>query len=188
MVLRRPDLGSDLARNFGAADAIRAAGMGSETRPVAVALTSPTNEEAQALALPAGEDVARAELVGAGNGRPVVYARCVLPGAIVGDRVHLLWSLRERSIYELLIDEWGVVVHHGTANIRASRAGRTVASRLEVARGTPVLEIRQVDYDGQGRPVLYRHEHHLTDAVEVTVLRRGPGASLGRSPAEPAPA
>jgi len=32
-----------------------------------------------------------------------------------------------------------------------------------------------VDFDGQGRPIVSSHEHHLADAFEFTVVRRGPG-------------
>ena len=41
-----------------------------------------------------------------------------------------------------------------------------------------LLYLRQVDYDLEGRPVLFSHEHHLADAFEFTLIRRGPGRRL----------
>ena len=66
-------------------------------------------------------------------------------------------------------------VHHGLATFRPTRADGHLASRLEVPRGTLLLYIRQVDFDVQGSPVVSSHEHHLADAFEFSVVRRGPG-------------
>jgi len=61
------------------------------------------------------------------------------------------------------------------ASFAPARADEEVARLLGVRRGTLVLYLRQLDYDGDGRPVLSSHEYHLADAFEFTVVRRGPG-------------
>jgi GntR family transcriptional regulator len=69
-------------------------------------------------------------------------------------------------------------VRQGVASIRPANAGREVSELLRVPEGTLLLYLLQVDYDAEGRPVLLSHEHHLADAFEVTVVRRGPGPRM----------
>jgi DNA-binding GntR family transcriptional regulator len=67
------------------------------------------------------------------------------------------------------------VIHHGLATFQPTRADGHTASELGVMRGTLLLYIRQIDFDDSGRPVVSSHEHHLADAFEFSVVRRGPG-------------
>jgi GntR family transcriptional regulator len=60
------------------------------------------------------------------------------------------------------------------------KASRPIASKLHVARGTPLLYLQQIDYDEEGSPVLSSHEHHLADAFEFMLIRRGPGRRFRR--------
>jgi DNA-binding GntR family transcriptional regulator len=46
---------------------------------------------------------------------------------------------------------------------------------LKVRSGSQLLYLRQVDYDRDGAPILLSHEHHVADAFEFSVVRRGPG-------------
>jgi GntR family transcriptional regulator len=52
-------------------------------------------------------------------------------------------------------------------------ADAQLARKLEVKEGALLLQLVQVDYDVTGRPVLLSYEHHLPDAFEFTVSRRG---------------
>jgi GntR family transcriptional regulator len=70
------------------------------------------------------------------------------------------------------------VVQRGVASLRPANADRQLADLLAVPEGTLLLYIHQVDFDGQGRPVLLSHEHHVADAFEITVVRRGPGPRI----------
>ena len=76
---------------------------------------------------------------------------------------------------EVLERDLGIVIHHGLASFRPTRADGHVASQLRVPRETLLLYIRQVDFDDTARPVVSSHEHHLADAFDFTVVRRGPG-------------
>jgi GntR family transcriptional regulator len=94
---------------------------------------------------------------------------------LTGEDPDLFRRLEAGSVYEVLERELGVVIHHGLATFRPTRADGHLASRLEVPRGTLLLYIRQVDFDERGAPVVSSHEHHLADAFEFSVVRRGPG-------------
>jgi GntR family transcriptional regulator len=105
----------------------------------------------------------------------VVYSRDVFPKAVLGEHHELSERLSEGSIYDFLERDVGIWVHHGVADFRPVKADRTVASKLRVIKGALLLYVRQVDYGQNGTPVLYSHEHHLADAFDFTVVRRGPG-------------
>ena len=132
-------------------------------------------DEAERLSLEPGEDVIVVDRVRTADERPVVLSRDILALRLTGEDPGLLAKLERTSVYEVLERDLGVAIHHGLATFRPTRADGHVASRLEVPKGTLLLYIRQVDFDGEGRPVLSSHEHHLADAFEFSVVRRGPG-------------
>jgi GntR family transcriptional regulator len=82
------------------------------------------------------------------------------------------------SLYETMERDLSIAIHHGVADFAPVRATKALASKLRVSRGSLLLYLRQVDYDQAGRPVLSSHEHHLADAFEFTLVRRGPGRRL----------
>ena len=78
------------------------------------------------------------------------------------------------SVYELL-ERHGTPVEHGVVTVEPARADRGLAKRLGVKSGASLLYLRQIDYGREGEPLLLSHEHHLAEAFEFTVVRRGPG-------------
>jgi GntR family transcriptional regulator len=195
-VTARPRLSNNLDVNFGVTEAILAAGMEPGTSEAEVQEGAATADEARRLALEPGSPVIAVERVRTADGRPVVFSRDVLSTALAEEHARagrprgsrgagrnggrpslagLRRALARRSVYEVLETELGLVIHHGVATLRPMAAPARVAERLGVRRGTLVLYVRQVDHDLDGRPLLYSHEHHLADAFEFTVVRRGPG-------------
>ena len=132
-------------------------------------------DEREHLGLLAGEQVVVVERVRTADGRPVVATRDVLPVRLLEGKPEVLQQLAGGSIYELMERGLGIVIHHGVASFAPVRATKTLASELRVPRGSLLLYLRQVDYDQEGRPVLSSHEHHVADAFEFTLIRRGPG-------------
>jgi GntR family transcriptional regulator len=171
----RPRMANNLDANFGVTDAIRMSGMSPGTEHGAMRIEAASAEEAERLDLDPGEDVVVVDRVRTADSRPVVLSRDILPLRVTGDDPAILGRLENSSVYEVLEQDLGVVIHHGLATFRPTRADGHVASRLRVARGTLLLYIRQVDFDESGRPVVSSHEHHLAEAFEFSVVRRGPG-------------
>lgn len=171
----RPRVANNLDANFGVTDAIRMSGMAPGTEEGSARVEAAPAEEAAALDLEPGDDVVVVDRLRTADGRPVVLSRDVLAGRLFPEDPGMLARLAAGSVYEVLERELGIVIHHGLATFRPTRADAHVASRLGVSRGTLLLYLRQVDFDESGRPVLSSHEHHLADAFEFSVVRRGPG-------------
>jgi GntR family transcriptional regulator len=174
-VTHRPRLRNNLDVNFGVTDLIRSMGSRPDTRHLGAEEGSCTGEERERLQLGQDAGVVRTRRVRTADGRPVVLSEDVIPGWLLEGTAEVVDRVGSGSLYDLLDRELGVVVRQGVATIRPANASREIADMLEVPEGTLLLYLLQVDYEAEGRPVLLSHEHHLADAFEITVVRRGPG-------------
>jgi GntR family transcriptional regulator len=175
-VTHRPRLRNNLDVNFGVTDLIRSMGMEPATEGLRIYEARATSEEAQQLSLPSAAPVLCVERIRTADGRPVVFSLDMVPTALLEGREDAISELGQRSIYTVLERDLGIVVRQGVVTVCPAKADRSLATALRVPRGTLLLYLLQVDYETDGRPVLLSHEHHLADAFDVTVVRRGPGA------------
>jgi GntR family transcriptional regulator len=171
-VAHRPGVRNDLSRNFSVSSLIDAMGLQPGSRSDECAEEPAPPSVAAALELETGAPVSALRRVRTANGRPVVdsvdWCRPdVLP-------LDALAELGEGSIYAALAAR-GLPVHHGVASIEPATATGDVADRLGVRAGALLLTLFQLDSTVDGTVVLVSQEHHLADAFEFTVYRRGPG-------------
>ena len=169
----RPRLRNNLDVNFGVTEAIRASAMEPGTSQSSVHTGGASDEEAAALDLHPGDPVVRLERVRTADGDPVVLSLDVVSASRLAAAELTSMSL-DGSVYELL-EEQGTPVEHGVVTVEPAKADRALAKRLGVKAGALLLYLRQVDYGREGEPLLLSHEHHLAEAFEFTVVRRGPG-------------
>ena len=171
-VTERPLLRNDLSQNFGVSDLIAATGL------------EPGTADARAAREPAPADVAEAFGLEPGTALSVLYRVRTASGRRVVQSIDWcrqelldpaeLATLGAGSVYDALQAQ-GVTIHHGIASISPTVAKGETARRLKVAPGSLLLTLFQVDSTILGEVVLVSLEHHLADAFEVSVYRRGPG-------------
>src|SRR3979490_216190 len=174
-VAQGPRVANSLDMNFGVTDAIRSAGMQAGTEQGRYWFEPASAGEAGQLNLEPGQDVLVVERVRTADGKPVVLSRDILPARFLADHPELADEMLQRSMYEVLERDLGVVIHQGVASFRPVRADVTVARRLGIPRGELLLAIWQVDYADNDLAIVSSHEYHLADAFDFTVHRRGPG-------------
>lgn len=172
----RPHLINDLSVNSGVTALIREHGLRAGTRELSVERREANQVEGERLGLQAYEQVWSVDRVRTADGVAVVDSRDVVPAALLGGDELSAEGLTRGSVYGYLSDK-GHEVHHGVASIHPVAAGAALARRLAVKRGTLLLKLVQVDYGVGGQPVLLSIDHHLSDAFEFSVSRRGPAAS-----------
>jgi GntR family transcriptional regulator len=168
-VSRRSILRNNLDANFGVTDLIEAHGASPGTEGVVVKELSADEEEAARLGVSVGSSVISVERVRTADGLPVVFSIDIFPPEIIPEGR----SLEGESMYHLL-EELGHAVHHGVAQLIPTSATASLARKLDVPRGSPLLLLDQLDYDAKGRAVLHSREWHVADAFEITVYRKGP--------------
>jgi GntR family transcriptional regulator len=171
-VAHRPGVRNDLSRNFSVSSMIAAMAL------------EPGSVDESCASEPAPPQVAAA--LGVGEGTPVCALRRVRTAA--GRRVvdstdwchadvlplETIAGLEGGSIYAALAER-GLPVHHGVATLTPATASSEVARRLDVENGALLLTLLQLDSTVDGTVVLVSQEHHLADAFEFTVYRRGSG-------------
>src|ERR1700693_1018304 len=170
-VTARPVLRNDLGQNFSVTDMISAAGRRAGTAEVQADLVSAPADIAHQLQLEEGTPLSRLRRVRTADGRRVVDSNdCARAEDLSPDE---LKTLARGSIYAAFA-RLGLGIQHGVARIVPAIAGRELAARLSIARGTLLLALHQVAYTEAGRPVLASLEYHLAELFEFTVYRRGP--------------
>jgi len=124
-------------------------------------------EEAEALRVNPGEALLRVERIRTADGRPVVYSVDRLALSHVADGGRQL----DASLYSVLA-KGGHAVRGASARLRPVVADRRLADLLEVEPDGALLRIDQVDFDGDGHPVMLSAEWHVADAFELHINRR----------------
>ncbi len=168
---RRPRLRNNLDVNFGVTEAIRAAGMRPGTMQIAVHTEAASEQVGLDLDLAVGDPVVIR--VRTADGRPVVFSRDIVSTSRVSASEVARMPV-DGSLYDVL-EHLGYTVANGVVTIEPTVTDRTLARLLKGKVGVPILFLRQVDFDQNGDPVLLSEEHHLAEAFEFTVVRRGPG-------------
>jgi len=114
------------------------------------------DEAAAALDLRPGEPVFAVENRLALQGRPVVLDRLVMPALLFKGLTEKRFRERPGTIYRLYQSEHGITVVRARERARAALADRSVARKLGVAPGAPLLQVRRTALTFGDRPVEYR--------------------------------
>ena len=171
-VTERPLLRNDLSQNFGVSDLIAATGLEPGTVDARAAREPAPADVAGAFGLEPGTPLSVLRRVRTASGRPVVESTDWCRAELLDPAE--LSEIGGGSLYDALRAQ-EVTIHHGVASISPTVASGETARRLKVAPGSLLLTLFQVDSTILGEVVFVSLEHHLADAFEVSVYRRGPG-------------
>jgi DNA-binding GntR family transcriptional regulator len=171
-VTHRPALPHDLGRNLSVSALIAATGLEPGTVDSQAAAVPAPATVAEALGVQAGELVSSLRRVRTAGDRRVVDATDWVRMEHLGPE-----DMPDGGSIYAALAERGLDVDHGIAHLTPHNADGDVAERLHVPSGTLLLTIDQVDRTAEGEAVLVSREHHLADAFNFTLLRRGDGAA-----------
>lgn len=171
-VAHRPGVRNDLSRNFSVSAMIAAMGVQPGSVDERCAAEHAPPHVAAALGVRAGTPVSALRRVRTADGRRVVDSTDWCRTDVISPEA--ICELEQGSIYAALAER-GMPVHQGIATMTPDVAMGEVAQRLGVPKGALLLTLFQVDSTADGIVVLVSQEHHLADAFEITVYRRGPG-------------
>jgi GntR family transcriptional regulator len=124
---------------------------------------------ARALQVKTGAPVNRLDRVRGWDGCPVLHSRSWLHPRLRLNRRQPL----SRPLYEVIRTETGAVADHAREELSAVRAGRTLARRLGVKPGEPLLLRCHTVFDAGGRPIEFAEVHYVSARFTLTLdLRR----------------
>jgi GntR family transcriptional regulator len=109
------------------------------------------------------------------------YTRHYLPTTLHPDLIRAAgeYDLQQRSLYEFLDEVCGVQIRSGHRTLEAVPNTPALAKLLGAARTVPVLYIRGVGRDGDGRKVELFEAWHRGDRTQIDIEVAGPTRSAG---------
>lgn len=144
-------------------------GLSVRSRMLAMTQVSGEPEIAARLALPSDSPLIKVERVREGGEEPFAVESCYLAAA---DFSGIMKSALERgSLFSTLEYDYGVEIAHADEEIDATPADSHTARLLAIAKGVPLLRIRQVIYSTRGKPVLYVLGLYRSDRHTLTIRR-----------------
>ena len=170
-VRERPALRNNLERNFGVTSLIESFGLEPGVAERSVGEEPADEEIAAALGVAPGTPLTTLRRVRTADGRRIIATvdRCVPGGARRGGLARGRLAVRRPGPPRRRHPP-----RRGHAAPRARRR-RARGAAGGAARARSLLALDQVDYTARDEPVLHSREHHLADAFEWSVYRRGPG-------------
>ncbi len=142
---------------------------GSEVRSRVIRLeTIPAvGRVARKLQLAEGASVVTLERVRCINSEPWVHTTTWLPHSLVPGLEE--YDFRERSLYEVLRSEYGLVFGRVKRSIEASLAGDETGQFLGIDAGSPVLKLTSLLFDSLGAPIETFVAYHRGDRSRFDV-------------------
>ena len=121
------------------------------------------------LQIPVGSPILRVCRLCTADGKPAIYCEDVLDKALI----HSDYTEADlkKPIFDFLHNFCGVYAHLDLTDLRPVVADTRLAGIFGVAEGSPLLNMDEVDYDIEGRPIFCSNEYFADGIFRHTVLR-----------------
>ena len=103
--------------------------------------------------------------------KPAIYCEDYIPKALIKHDDYTELDL-ETPIFYFLKQFCGKEAYLDITEVRAIAANGSVAERLRIDTGTPVLYMDELDYDFEGSPVMYSRQYYIDGVIHHSVMRR----------------
>lgn len=153
-------------------DMIRESGHTPAVAYVRVSDGSADDRIAGHLHLRSGDPIVRVARLVLADGTPAIYCEDVISQELV--LVHGRATIRDYKlpIFHFLQKFCGVSAYLDLTDVRPTAADDRLAEIFQVPRGTPLLNMDEVDYDIDGKPVFCSDEYYVDGIIRHTVMRK----------------
>ena len=125
---------------------------------------------AKKMKIPEGSEIVRICRICTADDKPAIYCEDVLEKRYVkGD--YTLKDL-EPPIFIFLQKFCNIYAYMDLTQLHAVLSNDTVSEALEIPKGTPVLNMQEVDFDIDGNIILYSNQYFVDELFEQTVMRK----------------
>lgn len=142
-------------------------GLNPGTRVLHQAIAPATEKTARYLGVEIGASLIVIQRLRFINDEPIQIVTTYIPEHFCPDL--LSTDLSNRSLYEYMQKECGLILKRAKRYIEAVAANETEARLLNIERGTPLLLLDSISYLEDGRPVEYYHALHRGDRSRFEV-------------------
>ncbi len=130
---------------------VRARGQELETRVLRLETEPVSPYVADVLGLAPGAEIVLLERLRIVDSVPSQLTTAYLPYALCAPILE--FDMSQRSLYEVLEQDLGFVLHRGRRSVESGLAGKIVAEHLAIRTNDPVLVLSGVTYLADGRPI-----------------------------------
>lgn len=125
---------------------------------------------ANSLRLSPGTPVIRISRLITADGIPAIYCEDVIEKALARGKA----TLRDYKlpIFHFLQEFCGVSAYMDLTEVRPAAADARLSELFHAPIGTPLLNMEEVDYDIDGKPILYSMEYYADGIIRHTVMRK----------------
>ena len=151
-------------------DMIRQNGYQADVAFVRVSEDTAGEKIAARLQVPEGTPVIRIARLCTADGRPAIYCEDIIEKAL--DRGEYTIKDFKLPIFHFLQQFCSVAPYMDLTDVRAVVADARLAEIFQISVGSPLLNMDEVDYDVDGRPVLCSDEYFADGIFRHTVMRK----------------
>lgn len=151
-------------------DMIHASGYTPSVLSVTAEECAATADEAQKLGLQEGTKLMRCNKLCAANKHPAIYCEDMFDAALL-QNVPTEKELRV-PIFQLLQEKCRLNCYMDVSRLMPVVADAHLAALLQVAPGTPLMYIEEVDYDVDGKPILFSRQYFVNDYFHHNIIRK----------------
>ena len=159
----------------GVTDDLIARGYTVDSRTFEFGLHDTSEAERRALRLPEAQKVVRILRVYRADSIPLTYTLISLPSHRVPgfEKLHI----EGKSIFTLMKEHYGLRPARADRWIRGAIAPSGVARRMEIAEGTPLLQVNSIAYDHDDNPLEYYEAFYNAEVAPLHIATEGYGGT-----------
>ena len=122
------------------------------------------------LSISEGDSVLRVvRLIGA-DGKPAIYCEDYIPAALIKKKDYTEQDL-QKPIFSFLKKFCALEAHMDLTEVRPAVSDAALSEIFQVAPGTPLLYLDELNYDKEGMPMLYSPQYYIGGVIPHTLLR-----------------
>ena len=125
-----------------------------------------TDEVKENLRLGAGAEVVHLERLRLADGEAMAFEQTFLPAYLFPKLEE--FDLTKNSLYQVLIENYDLEMHHAEEILEAKAATRFVAQQLGIRAGAPVLVVHRVVFSESNQPIESAHTTYRADRYRAT--------------------
>lgn len=141
-------------------------GLTPSTKVLSLKIVKSDDEVSQALHLPIGSDVIQLRRLRFANNEPIVVLVTYLPHDKCPGMITK--NLEEESLYEILENEYGLILARTTRILEPTLAGEYEHKLLQVEKGAPIQFIKSITYLTDDTPIEYSLAKYRGDRNKFT--------------------
>lgn len=121
---------------------------------------------AQDLDLATSDEVFRLERLRLADDEPMAFETTYLAAQFCPELDKI--DLTKNSLYQVLVEEYNLQMHHAAESLEAAAATSFVAKQLGIKTGSPVLVVHRVVYSEANQPIESAHTTYRADRYRAT--------------------